>query len=91
MAEFIHSPRVHDTVFDVSAEQLATVYAKAALDAAGGPAEQDALMAELERLRDEVLDREPRVQELFASGLISKDEKLAMLDRVFGGQLEDAA
>jgi F-type H+-transporting ATPase subunit delta len=87
MGEFNHSPRVRDTVFDVSAERLARVYAEAALDAAGGPAEQDALMAELESVRDDVLDREPRLQELFASGLISKDEKLALLDRLFAGQL----
>jgi F-type H+-transporting ATPase subunit delta len=38
-------------------------------------------------LRDEVLDREPRVRELFGSRLISKDEKLAMLDRLFAGHL----
>jgi F-type H+-transporting ATPase subunit delta len=87
MSEFNHTPRKHDTVFDVSAEQLATVYAKAALGAVGGAAQQDALMAELEQLRDDVLDREPRVRELFASRLISKEEKLAMLDRLFAGQL----
>lgn len=87
MSEFNHTPRKHDTVFDVSAEQLATVYAKAGLAAVGGAAQQDALMAELEQLRDEVLDREPRVRELFASRLISKEEKLAMLDRLFSGQL----
>ena len=47
----IHPHRsVHDTVFDVSAERLARVYAKAALDAAGGATEQDALMSELESL-----------------------------------------
>lgn len=86
MAEFNHTPRIHDTVFDVSAERLARVYAEAALDAAGGPAEQDALMAELESLRDDVLKRQPRLQELFASGLISTDDKLAMIDRLFAGR-----
>jgi F-type H+-transporting ATPase subunit delta len=87
MGEFNHSPRVRDTVFDVSAERLARVYAEAALDAAGGQAEQDALMAELQSIRDDVLDREPRVQELFASGLISNDDKLALVDRLFAGRL----
>jgi F-type H+-transporting ATPase subunit delta len=86
MGEFIHSPRVIDAVFDVSVERLARVYAQAALDAAGGLAEQDVLMGELESLRDDVIDREPRVRELFASELISEDEKLAMLDRVFAGR-----
>ena len=87
MGEFLHTPRVYDTVFDVSAERLALVYAEAALDAAGGEEGQDALMSELESLRDDVLKQQPRLQELLASGLISKDDKLAMLDRMFGGKV----
>jgi F-type H+-transporting ATPase subunit delta len=87
MGEFHHIHKTHDTVFDVSVERLARVYAQAALDAAGDRAGQDALMAELETLRDEVLDRAPRVRELFASSLISRDEKLAMVDRMFSGRV----
>jgi F-type H+-transporting ATPase subunit delta len=87
MGEFHHTQHVHDTVFDVSVERLARVYAQAALDAAGDRAGEDALMAELESLRDEVLDREPRVRELFASSLINQDEKLAMVDRMFSGRV----
>jgi len=86
MAEFIHSPRVRDTVFDVSAERLARVYADAAFAAAGGAAEQDALMAELESLRDDVLNRNPRLQEMFASGLVSTEDKHAIVDRLFAGR-----
>jgi F-type H+-transporting ATPase subunit delta len=86
MGEFIHTAHLHDTVFDVSAERLARVYAEAVLDAAGGRAEQDALMAELESLRTDVLERQPRVQELFASELVSEDDKFAMLERVFAGR-----
>jgi F-type H+-transporting ATPase subunit delta len=87
MGEFIHVPHRHETVFDVDAERLGRVYAKAALDAAGDRAGQDALMGELEQLRDDVLVKQPRIQELFASRLVSKEDKLAMLDRVFGGKL----
>ncbi len=87
MGEFIHTPHQHETVFDVSAERLARVYAEAALNAAGDQAQQDALMEELEDLRDNVLKREPRVQELLASELISEDDKAAMLDRVFTGRV----
>jgi F-type H+-transporting ATPase subunit delta len=86
MGEFIHTPHTHETVFDVGAERLARVYAEAALDAAGGRAEQDALMAEMESLRTDVLDRQPKLLELFASELVSEDEKLAVLDRVFSGR-----
>jgi F-type H+-transporting ATPase subunit delta len=87
MGEFIHTGHVHETVFDVSAERLARVYAEAALDAAGDRAGQDALMAELDELRTGVLDRNPKVQELFASELVSYEDKFAMLDRVFGGRV----
>ncbi len=86
MGEFIHTARAHDTVFDVSAERLARVYAQAALDAAGGRDQQDALMSELESLKNDVLDREPRLAKLFDSRLISEDEKLTMLDRLFAGR-----
>jgi F-type H+-transporting ATPase subunit delta len=86
MGEFIHTPHTHETVFDVGAERLARVYAAAALDAAGGRAEQDALMSELESLRKDVLDRQPKLVELFASELVSEDEKLALIDRVFSGR-----
>jgi F-type H+-transporting ATPase subunit delta len=86
MGEFIHADRLHDTVFDVSVERLARVYAKAALDAAGGAPQQDALMAELESLKSDVLDRHPQLKELFDSRLVSQDEKLALVDRVFGGR-----
>src|SRR5262245_25853456 len=86
MGEFIKNGHLHDTVFDVDVERLARVYAQAALDAAGGPAEQDALMEELESLRDDVIDREPRVVKLFDSELISEERKVAMIDRMFGGR-----
>ena len=86
MAEFIHTDRVQDTVFDVDAERLATVYAQAALDAAGGGGEQEALVQELESLVRDVLERDRRIEQMFGSELISEDEKLAMLDRVFAGR-----
>jgi F-type H+-transporting ATPase subunit delta len=86
MAEFNLTPRLHDTVFDVDAERIARVYAQAAFAAAGGQAERDSLMEELDSLRTDVLDRVPRVEELFKSQLVSEDDKLALIDKVFGGR-----
>jgi F-type H+-transporting ATPase subunit delta len=86
MGEFIHTAGVHDTVFDVSVERLARIYAKAVLDAAGGLPQQDALMQELESLQADVLDRHPRLTQLFDSKLVPDDEKLALLDRLFAGR-----
>ncbi|MAT69625.1 MAG: ATP synthase F1 subunit delta [Planctomycetaceae bacterium] len=76
----------HDTVFDVDLERLAGIYAAAALDAAGDPAAQGGLVEELVSLRDDVLRNHPDLEELFRSELVSQDEKLAMIDRVFGGR-----
>jgi F-type H+-transporting ATPase subunit delta len=86
MAEFNITPRLYDMVFDVDAERIARVYAQAAFAAAGGQSERDSLMEELDSLRSDVLDRVPRVEELFKSQLVSEDDKLALIDKVFGGR-----
>ena len=87
MAEFIHTDRVRDTVFDVDAERLARVYASAGLDAAGGIGEQEQVVNELEAIDDEVLSLDPRLRQIFASVLIAAEEKISMLDRLFEGKV----
>ncbi len=74
-----------ETVFDVDVEKLARVYAQAALDAAG--AEEDEVLGELQAAVTEVLDKFPEMEEVFGSALVSQDEKLGMLDRVFGSRV----
>jgi F-type H+-transporting ATPase subunit delta len=88
MAEFIHADRLQETVFDVDAERLARVYAQAGLDAAGDLPRQETLVGELNAVASDVLKRDPRLEEILASELISIEEKVAMLDRMFGGRLE---
>lgn len=78
-----------DTVFDVDIEKLARIYAQAALDAAGE--EEDNVLEELRAVVDEVLDEHPDLEQIFGSALISKDEKLEMLDRLFGSRLSQTA
>jgi F-type H+-transporting ATPase subunit delta len=80
-----HSPR--ETVFDVGAEQLARVYAKAALDAAGDKAAQDLMMDELNAIVDEVLNKYPDIEQVLGSALIAQEEKLGVLDRIFDTRL----
>ncbi len=74
-----------ETVFDVDVEKLARVYAQAALDAAG--AKEDEVLGELQTVVTEVLDKFPKVEQIFDSALVSHDEKLGMIDRVFEGRL----
>lgn len=91
MSESASKAKARETVFDVDVEKLARVYAQAVLDAAGDSNAQAAVMEELKALVSEVLDRFPKFEQLFASELISQDEKLEMIDRVFGGKLSDTA
>lgn len=80
-----------ETVFDVDVEKLARVYAQAGLDAAGDHQSQQALVDELNAVVSEVLNRHPELEKIFASALVSQDDKLGMLDRVFSGKLTDKA
>lgn len=86
MAELHHTDDSQNTVFDVDAERLARVYAEAGLGASGGIEQQQSLVEELQSLVSEVLARNPRIEEVFRSELISEEEKLAMIDRIFGGR-----
>ena len=74
-----------ETVFDVDVEKLARVYAQAALDAAG--AKEDEVLEELQATVTEVLDNHPALEEVFGSALVSQDEKIGMIDRVFGSSV----
>jgi len=76
---------------DVTVEQLARVYAKAAFDAAEAKGTTEELVEELSELATGVLDRFPQLEALFATELISKDEKQAILDRTFSGRMTDCS
>lgn len=87
MSEFIHTDRVRDTVVDVDAERLASVYASAGLDAAGGIGDQEQVVNELDAIVGEALSLDPRLQQILSSVLIAAEEKVSMLDRLFGGKV----
>jgi F-type H+-transporting ATPase subunit delta len=78
-------------VIDVTAEQLARVYAKAAFDAAKTKGTAKDLVEELSELAIGVLDRFPRLEAIFGTELISRDEKQAILDRIFSGRLTESS
>ena len=76
---------------DVAVEQLARVYAKAALDAAEAKGTAKSLVEELSELVSGVLDRYPRFEALFGTELISQEDKQAILERTFSGRMTDSA
>lgn len=75
----------HDTVMDVTAEQIARVYAKAFIGATAEAPDSSGLVEQVASLVG-VMDRSPRLEEVFSSALISDEEKEQMLDRVFKRQ-----
>jgi F-type H+-transporting ATPase subunit delta len=74
----------HDTVMDVTVEQLARVYAKAFMDVAAKSSNADALVDELKSIVADVLNRFPRMEQVLESSLVSPEQKEELLNRVFG-------
>ena len=76
----------HETVMDVTVEQLARVYAQAYLGAADTSGQTDDLVEELEELVFDVLGAHPELERAFSSAFLSPDENEQMLGRVFQGR-----
>ena len=71
---------------NISAQQIARVYAEAFLDAAQSAGKIDVLAEEFDSFITEVLDRHPELERVLGSLLISHEEKTGILDRVLAGQ-----
>lgn len=72
---------------ELGAEHVASVYAEALLGAAEKAGQSAAVLDEFDALVTEVLDRFPKFEELLASGVISHEEKVGILDRVLAGRV----
>jgi F-type H+-transporting ATPase subunit delta len=77
---------LHPTVFDIEDQQVATLYGKALLGAAGQRVEQ--IVSELESIIKDGFNRFPKLEVAFASPRISEEEKDAMIGRIFGGKVD---
>ncbi len=71
---------------DVGAQQLATVYAHALLDAAATHGQADEVLQELDSFVDDVLDAQPRLEAVLSSAMVSVNDKNALLEKVFARQ-----
>lgn len=74
------------SVFDIGAQQVAGVYARAFLDAAEGKGNTAAMVAELDSLVTDVLDAYPNLERVLASPFIAHEEKVGILERTLGNQ-----
>lgn len=68
---------------DVGMQHIGSVYAEAILDAAEAAGQTEALLDEFDVLVSGVLDPYPALEEILGSALVSHEEKLGILDRVF--------
>jgi F-type H+-transporting ATPase subunit delta len=76
----------HETVMDVTQEQVARVYAQAFLGAIEQSANIDGLVEELSSVVGDVLNRFPKLEETLYSSLVSAEQKEQLLGRIFGGK-----
>jgi F-type H+-transporting ATPase subunit delta len=73
--------------FDSAREEIGAVYAKGLLGATEGQAATDRVLAELNSLVDDILDRMPDFEHLLASPRIGLTEKNRILDQAFDSRM----
>ena len=86
MAETSPTAKPKSRAVNVGAQQVAAIYAKALLGAAEKLGQTDVLVAELAAVSDSLEDF-PQLQAVFASALVSPDEKSQLLERLYGSRL----
>ena len=74
----------HDTVLDTGAEQLGRTYARALLGSAQNAGIADKIIEQLGSVVDEYLAVSPPLRAAFASPQIDDNEKIKVIDRLFG-------
>jgi F-type H+-transporting ATPase subunit delta len=82
-----HARAAAEIAADVGAEQVADIYAAALLGAAEKAGRTAAVIEEFDALLEEVLQAFPDLEAILDSTLVSHEEKAAMLDRIFAGQV----
>lgn len=74
---------------DPGAQAVARTYAMSFLGAAGGGADADASLEEFGSFVDDVLLKNAEFEQVLVSGIVSRDEKLELIDRVMLGRGSD--
>ncbi|MGA2034331.1 MAG: ATP synthase F1 subunit delta [Thermoguttaceae bacterium] len=72
---------------DAGLEQIADIYGRALLGATEKGGQTQSVLEDLDGLLDEVFGRFPKLEAILGSVLVSKEEKEAIIDRVFRGKL----
>lgn len=72
--------------FDVDAQRVGAVYAKAFLGAATAAGKTEELLVEFESFLDDVLAVFPEFARILSSGIVTHEERVGILDRVLAKQ-----
>ena len=75
-----------DPVNDVTGQQIARRYAQGFLSACGAGA--DAAVADLDSVDQEVFEKHPRMFETLCSSFLEHEQRVEMIDRVFGSRVD---
>src|SRR5438552_3313368 len=87
MSSAPETPRkLHPTVLDTSAVQIAQVYAQALVDAASKANQLDRVLDEYESLLRDVLAAHPDFERMLTSALIGRNQKAETLRRALEGR-----
>jgi F-type H+-transporting ATPase subunit delta len=86
MAEHTASSSSNSAPIDFGNQQVGVIYAKALLGATESAGSTEAVLAEFDSLIADVLDKLPRFESVLASGLVSHEEKVGLIDRSLGGK-----
>jgi F-type H+-transporting ATPase subunit delta len=86
MAKVDREKPKHETVMDVTEEQIARVYAQAFMGVAAKSPNPTALVEEVASIVDDVLESFPQLERALRSELIAPEEKERLLDRLFRGR-----
>jgi F-type H+-transporting ATPase subunit delta len=86
MAQAEREKPKHDTVMDVTEQQIARVYAQAFMGVAAKSPKTAELVEEVGSIVTEVLDKFPKLDESLSSEFIAPDYKQGVVDRVLGGR-----
>jgi F-type H+-transporting ATPase subunit delta len=82
---YLRSSLTDDSI-DVSAYHVGMVYGKALLAATEKAGNTDEVLGELDQLI-ELLSKQPRFEDVLASGMVASDKKVALVDRVLAGKV----
>ena len=77
-----------ETDFDDESMHVGQVYAKALLAAAQAEGKVDLVVDQLDSLVNDVLAKQPALLAIFANPKLAIDDKLGMIDRIFGRSMD---